>query len=83
VESENRREVTASQGLRVGQVLMALGCPAWVLVAARERKGTAVGPVCAADWAKCLFGYWLLCWFVAILQGIPIYLGSTPHGQFR
>lgn len=70
--------------LRVGQLLLALGCPAWLLVViARDRNGTAVGPEGMRAWAKALLAYGLCCWFIAILVGLLIYLGTTPHGEFR
>jgi hypothetical protein len=32
---------------------------------------------------KALFTYWFMCFGIALFEGIIIFLGRTPQGQFR
>jgi hypothetical protein len=73
--------------LRIGQWIVALAIAAWGLVAViRRSPGTTdalIGWARWANWAIALAAYWFMCFVVALFEGLIIYLGTTPPGQFR
>jgi hypothetical protein len=70
--------------LRIGQWAVALGIAAWGLVAVFRRGPRTPAAVAGwKDWAMALAAYWFLCFVVALVEGFIIFLGRTPHEQFR
>jgi hypothetical protein len=70
--------------MRLGQLLLAISCPAWLLVAvARCPRGTGMGPAGLFEWAELLLAYWFCCLILAILLGFLIELAVRPYLQFK
>jgi hypothetical protein len=70
--------------LRIGQWAVALGIAVWGLVALVSRTPQTQSVHARwANWAMSMTGYWFLCFVVASFEGLIIFLGTTPHGQFR
>jgi hypothetical protein len=68
----------------IGQWLVALGIAACGLVfVVRRNRGTTAAFVGPTAWPKALVTYWFMCFGIALFEGIIIFLGRTPHGQFR
>jgi len=70
--------------LRVGQLLVAIALPAWLLVAAARGWGSAAPQSRGVRfWVEALVAYGICCLVVAFLVGLFIHLSVAPSGEFR
>ena len=69
--------------LRLGQWAVALGVAGWWFLVLLRRDRGSIPLAGWTDRAKALAAYWFLCFVVALVEGVVIFLGTTPHGEFR